>query len=103
MDDKAAAANRMVRRLKAAIAWIGAGFLVYLLAAVVVLNQVRLPARLPGWSIVFFLPVVAVIFGIPLLRSRVAHYRGVAAQAQLDAALRSVDELEREQNKRRRS
>jgi hypothetical protein len=100
-DDRVVAADRRVRGLQSAVLWVGVGLLAYLALGIAILGQVRLPATLPGWFILFFVPLIGGFFAIPILQSRIAHYKGAAAQAQIAATLRSIDELEREQDGRR--
>ena len=71
--------------------WIG--WLLYFVGAIIVLNQIRVPAHLPWWFIFFVIVFVAPVILTPVLRGWITHVQAKAIEAQLDKITRDLDEL----------
>jgi hypothetical protein len=100
MDAEVAPLDARVRRLGVAIAVVAGASIVHLVLVIAILAQLRTP--LPGWAGPLFVslmigPVAIVVLRIVRTAALVA-----AARARIDAAHRSIDALEAEQERVRR-
>jgi hypothetical protein len=100
MDDRVAKIDAKRSRVLAAILWTGVGALVYVVLLIAVMSQLRTP--LPGWVPLLWVPFPLFVIAVPVLRFWQVLLNAQAANAQVDAARESIDNLEAEQTKRRK-
>ena len=89
--DVVAALDAKAERVRGALYGVAGGALVYVIALIAVLSQLRTP--LPDWIRLLLLPIPLFVIAIPALRVWRRSLMAQAALAQVASARDSVDEL----------